>query len=144
MNQEDARLLKTHGRALGQKRAVVPVGLTRTRSTWSSCSDDALVLALLAAGASPQIMVMGPTTLWPYGMDSRPIIVTKQAAVELTVGMPVMQKLGYSEQTLFENCASAACAIHWTLRMEELVDDIDDEEGKCCATPELGTIPSLV
>ncbi|ETV68862.1 hypothetical protein H257_15403 [Aphanomyces astaci] len=30
-----------------------------------------------------------------------------------------------------------------TLRMEELSDDIDEEKGMCCATPELGTTPSL-
>ncbi|RLO03851.1 hypothetical protein DYB28_009956, partial [Aphanomyces astaci] len=96
-----------------------------------SVASGGLVSALLAAGASPEIVVMGPTTLRPYGTDSRPITVTKQvrlgrlefntgcgplmlrglrvwideaeAAVELTLGLPVMQKLGYSEQTLLEN-----------------------------------------
>ncbi|RHY10687.1 hypothetical protein DYB36_001509 [Aphanomyces astaci] len=150
-----------------------------------SVASGGLVSALLAAGAAPEIIVMGPTTLRPYGTDSRPITVTKQvrlgrlefntgcgplmlrglrvwideaeAAVELTLGLPVMQKLGYSEQTLLENArrqqavwdfadqpdTTPGIAMHRTLRMEELSDGIDDDEGMCCATPELGMIPSL-
>ncbi|RHX98242.1 hypothetical protein DYB36_009395, partial [Aphanomyces astaci] len=150
-----------------------------------SVASGGLVSALLAAGASPEIIVMGPTTLRPYGTDSRPITDTKQvrlgrlefntgcgplmlrglrvgideaeAAVELTLGLPVMQKLGYSEQTLLENArrqqsewdfadqsdTTPGIAMHRTLRMEELSDGIDDDEGMCCATPELGMIPRL-
>ncbi|RHY98910.1 hypothetical protein DYB26_008616, partial [Aphanomyces astaci] len=76
--------------------------------------------------------------------------------VELTLGLPVMQKLGYSDKTLLENAhrqqaqwdfadqtiATPGEAMHRTLRMQEtLVDDIDDDEGMCCATPDWGTDP---
>ncbi|RLO01925.1 hypothetical protein DYB28_011850, partial [Aphanomyces astaci] len=228
-DDEAVRLLKAHGRALGQKRGdwsrgdgradagrgrgtpggrvatmrtnavkvgredltatvdgVVPVRASLLDSGADlSVASGGLVSALLAAGAAPEIIVMGPTTLRPYGTDSRPITVTKQvrlgrlefntgcgplmlrglrvwideaeAAVELTLGLPVMQKLGYSEQTLLENArrqqavwdfadqpdTTPGIAMHRTLRMEELSDGIDDDEGMCCATPELGMIPSL-
>ncbi|RLO05273.1 hypothetical protein DYB28_006994 [Aphanomyces astaci] len=149
-----------------------------------SVASGGLVSALLAAGAAPEITTMGPFSLRPYGADSRPVVVTKQvrfgslefktgcgplmlrglrvwvdeavAGVELTLGLPVMQKLGYSDKTLLENArrqqaewdfadqsiATPGEAMHRTLRMEEtLVDDIDDDEGMCCATPDWGTDP---
>ncbi|RHY25900.1 hypothetical protein DYB32_008019 [Aphanomyces invadans] len=96
-----------------------------------SVVSGGLVSALLAAGASPDITVMGPMVLRPYGTDSKPITVTKQVRlgslefktacgslllrglrvwvdeaepnVELTLGLPVMKTLGYDEQTLLEN-----------------------------------------
>ncbi|RHZ07541.1 hypothetical protein DYB26_014959, partial [Aphanomyces astaci] len=147
-----------------------------------SVASGGLVSALLAAGAAPEITTMGPFSLRPYGADSRPVVVTKQvrfgrlefktgcgplmlrglrvwvdeavAGVELTLGLPVMQKLGYSDKSLLENArrqqaewdfadqsiATPGEAMHRTLRMEEtLVDDIDDDEGMCCATPDWGT-----
>ncbi|RQM29399.1 hypothetical protein B5M09_012827, partial [Aphanomyces astaci] len=149
-----------------------------------SVPSGGLVSALLAAGAAPEITTMGPFSLRPYGADSRPVVVTKQvrfgslefkpgcgplmlrglrvwvdeavAGVELTLGLPVMQKLDYSDNTLLENAhrqqaewhfadqsiATPGEAMHRTLRMEEtLVDDIDDDEGMCCATPDWGTDP---
>ncbi|RHZ29405.1 hypothetical protein DYB37_011994 [Aphanomyces astaci] len=228
-DDEAVRLLKAHGRVLGQKRGdwsrgdgradagrgrgtpggrvatmrtnavkvgredltatvdgVVPVRASLLDSGADlSVASGGLVSVLLAAGAAPEIIVMGPTTLRPYGTDSRPITVTKQvrlgrlefntgcgplmlrglrvwideaeAAVELTLGLPVIQKLGYSEQTLLENArrqqavwdfadqpnTTPGIAMHRTLRMEELSDGIDDDEGMCCATPELSMIPSL-
>jgi hypothetical protein len=147
-----------------------------------SVASGGLISALLAAGSTSEITVMGPFSLYPYGADSKPVVVTKQArlgslefktacgplmlrglrvwvdeavsAVELTLGLPVMQKLGYDEQTLLENaCRQQAewdfsdqpvttpgVAMHRTLRMAELSDGIDDDEGMCCATPELGPI----
>ncbi|RHY48052.1 hypothetical protein DYB38_012156 [Aphanomyces astaci] len=208
MDDEAVRLLKAHGRKLGQKRGdwsrgdgradagrgrgtpggrvatmrtnavkvgredltatvdgVVPVRASLLDSGADlSVASGGLVSALLAAGAAPETIVMGPTTLRPYGTDSRPITVTKQvrlgrlefntgcgplmlrglrvwideaeAAVELTLGLPVMQKLGYSEQTLLENArrqqavwdfadqpdTTPGIAMHRTLRMEELSD----------------------
>ncbi|ETV75951.1 hypothetical protein H257_09910 [Aphanomyces astaci] len=228
-DDEAVRLLKAHGRVLGQKRGDwsrgdgradagrgrgIPGGRVATMRTNTvkvgredltatvdgvvpvraslldsgadlSVASGGLVSALLAAGAAPEIIMLGPTTLRPYGTDSRPITVTKQvrlgrlefntgcgplmfrglrvwideaeAAVELTLGLPVMQKVGYSEQTLLENArrqqavwdfddqpdTTPGIAMHRTLRMEELSDGIDDDEGMCCATPELGMIPSL-
>ncbi|RHY89814.1 hypothetical protein DYB35_009434, partial [Aphanomyces astaci] len=96
-----------------------------------SVASGGLVSALLAAGAAPEITTMGPFSLRPYGADSRPVVVIKQvhfgslefktgcgplmlrgllvwadeavAGVELTLGLPVMQKLGYSDKTLLEN-----------------------------------------
>ncbi|RLO00340.1 hypothetical protein DYB28_001384, partial [Aphanomyces astaci] len=96
-----------------------------------SVASGGLVSALLAAGAAPEITTMGPFSLRPYGADSRSVVVTKQvrfgslefktgcgplmlrglrvwvdeavASVELTLGLPVMQKLGYSDKTLLEN-----------------------------------------
>ncbi|RHY86617.1 hypothetical protein DYB35_013147 [Aphanomyces astaci] len=96
-----------------------------------SVASGGLVYALLVAGASLEIMVMGPMELRPYGADSQVITVTKQvrlgilelktacgplmlrglrvgvdetvAPVELTLDLSVMQKLGYNEQTLLEN-----------------------------------------
>ncbi|RHY56318.1 hypothetical protein DYB34_012740, partial [Aphanomyces astaci] len=149
-----------------------------------SVASGGLVSALLAAGVAPEITTMGPFSLRPYGADSRSVVVTKQvrfgslefktgcgplmlrglrvwvdeavASVELTLGLPVMQKLGYSDKTLLENArrqqaewdfadqsiATPGEAMHRTLRMEEtLVDDIDDDEGMCCATPDWGTDP---
>ncbi|KAF0707227.1 hypothetical protein AaE_013712 [Aphanomyces astaci] len=149
-----------------------------------SVASGGLVSALLEAGTAPEITTMGPFSLRPYGANSRPVVVTKQvrfgslefktgcgplmlrglrvwvdeavASVELTLGLPVMQKLGYSDKTLLENArrqqaewdfadqsiATPGEAMHRTLRMEEtLVDDIDDDEGMCCATPDWGTDP---
>ncbi|RHY12787.1 hypothetical protein DYB36_012001 [Aphanomyces astaci] len=148
-----------------------------------SVASGGLVSALLAAGASPEITVMGPMELRPYGADSQVITVTKQvrlgslefktacgplmlrglrvwvdetvAPVELTLGLPVMQKLGYNEQTLLENArrqqavwdfgdqpiTTPGVAMHRTLRMGELSEGIDDDEGMACATPELGNAP---
>ncbi|RLO11363.1 hypothetical protein DYB28_010209 [Aphanomyces astaci] len=78
------------------------------------------------------------------------------AGVELTLGLPAMQKLGYSDTTLLENARSQQAewdfvdqsiatpceAMHRTFRMEEtLVDVINDDEGMCCATPNWGTDP---
>ncbi|ETV68366.1 hypothetical protein H257_15687 [Aphanomyces astaci] len=150
---EAVRLLKAHGQKRGDwsptmRTNAVKVGREDLTATVDgvvpvraslldsgadlSVASAGLVSALLATtGASPEIIVMGPTTLRPYGTDSRPITVTKQvrlgrlefntgcgplmlrglrvwideaeAAVELTLGLPVMQKLGYSEQTLLEN-----------------------------------------
>ncbi|RHY26888.1 hypothetical protein DYB32_007194 [Aphanomyces invadans] len=96
-----------------------------------SVAFGGLVSALLAAGASPESKVMGAMELRPYGADSQVITVTKQvrlrslefktacgplllrglrvwddetvALIELTLGLPVMQKLGYNYQTLLEN-----------------------------------------
>ncbi|RHY75352.1 hypothetical protein DYB38_013609 [Aphanomyces astaci] len=65
------------------------------------------------------------------------------APVELTLGLPVMQKLGYTEQTLLKNArrqqavwdfgdqpiTTPGVAMHRTLRMGELSDGIDDDEG---------------
>ncbi|KAF0774504.1 hypothetical protein AaE_001796 [Aphanomyces astaci] len=148
-----------------------------------SVASGGLVSALLAAGASPEITVMGPMELRPYGADSQVITVTKQvrlgslefktacgpmmlrglrvwvdetvAPVELTLGLPVIQKLGYNEQTLLENArrqqavwdfgdqpiTTPRVAMHRTLRMGELSEGIDDDEGMACATPELGDAP---
>ncbi|RHY94206.1 hypothetical protein DYB26_012112 [Aphanomyces astaci] len=53
-----------------------------------SVASRGLVSALLAVGASPEITVMGPMELRPYGADSQVITVTP---VELTLGLPVMQ-----------------------------------------------------
>ncbi|ETV95131.1 hypothetical protein H310_11400 [Aphanomyces invadans] len=129
-----------------------------------SVASGGLVSALLAAGASPQIATMGPFSLHPYGADSKPVVVTKQVRlgslefktacgplmlrglrvwidesvsnVELTLGLPVMQKLGYNEQTLLESAynqqavwdfseqpvstpgAAMFRALHWTGRDE--------------------------
>ncbi|RHY21977.1 hypothetical protein DYB32_009656, partial [Aphanomyces invadans] len=96
-----------------------------------SVVSGGLVSALLAAGNSPEITTMGRFELFPYGAESKPIVVTKQVrlgsiefktacgplilrglrvwlddaatGVELTLGLPVMQRLGYNEQTLLEN-----------------------------------------
>ncbi|KAF0729338.1 hypothetical protein Ae201684_013084 [Aphanomyces euteiches] len=62
-----------------------------------------------------------------------------------------MKKLGYNDQTLLENArrqqavwdfgdqptSTPGVAMHRALRVEERADDIDDDEGMCCATPEL-------
>ncbi|RHY15947.1 hypothetical protein DYB36_010594, partial [Aphanomyces astaci] len=41
-----------------------------------------------------------------------------------------------------QSIATPGEAMHRTLRMEEtLVDDFDDDEGMCCATPDWGTDP---
>ncbi|RHZ31500.1 hypothetical protein DYB26_010562 [Aphanomyces astaci] len=85
-----------------------------------SVASGGLGSALLAAGASPEMTFMGP-------MNSDP-------PVELTLGLPVMQKLGYNEQTLLENARrqqavwdfrdqqimTPGVAIDRTLRMGEL------------------------
>ncbi|KAF0775151.1 hypothetical protein AaE_001149 [Aphanomyces astaci] len=77
------------------------------------------------------------------------------APVELTLGLPVMQKLGYNEQTLLENArrqqavwdfgdqpiTTPGVAMHRTVRMGELSEGINDDEGMACATPELGNAP---
>ncbi|RHY98549.1 hypothetical protein DYB35_010963, partial [Aphanomyces astaci] len=149
-----------------------------------SVVSGGLVSALLAAGAAPEITTMGPLSLRPCGADRRPVVVTKQvrfgnlefktgcgplmlrglrvwvdeavAGVELNLGLPVMQKLGYSDKMLLENArrqqaewdfadqsiATPVEAMHRTFCMEvTLVDDIDDDEGMCCATPDWGTDP---
>ncbi|RQM19827.1 hypothetical protein B5M09_011144 [Aphanomyces astaci] len=149
-----------------------------------SVASGSLVSTLLAAGAAPEITTMRPFCLRPYGADSRPVVVTMQvrfgslefktgcgplmlrglrvwvdeavAGVELTLGLPVMLKLGYSDKTLLENgrrqqaewdfadqsIATPGEVIHRTLRMEEtMVDDIDDDEGMCCTTPGWGMDP---
>ncbi|RHY46348.1 hypothetical protein DYB30_012112 [Aphanomyces astaci] len=65
------------------------------------------------------------------------------APVELTLGLPVMQKLGYNEQTLLEYArrqqavwdfghqpiTTPGVAMPRTLRMGKLSDGIDDDEG---------------
>ncbi|RHZ01595.1 hypothetical protein DYB35_013701 [Aphanomyces astaci] len=65
------------------------------------------------------------------------------APVELTLGLPVMQKLGYNEQTLLEYArrqqavwdfghqpiTTPGVAMPRTLRMGNLSDGIDDDEG---------------
>ncbi|RHY81672.1 hypothetical protein DYB26_013483, partial [Aphanomyces astaci] len=136
-----------------------------------SVAPGGLVSALLAAGASPEITAMGPMELRPYGADSQVFTVTKQvrlgslefktacgplmlrglrvwvdetvAPVELTLGLPVMQKLGYNEQTLLEYArrqqavwdfghqpiTTPGVAMPRTLRMGKLSDGIDDDEG---------------
>ncbi|RHY82838.1 hypothetical protein DYB26_015576, partial [Aphanomyces astaci] len=113
-----------------------------------SVASGGLVSVLLAAGASPEITVLGPMELRPYGADS-------QHLLNFTLGLPVMQKLGYNEQTLLENArrqqavwdfgdqpiTTPGVAMHPTLRMGELSDGIDDDEGMACATPELGNAP---
>ncbi|RHY00230.1 hypothetical protein DYB36_010989, partial [Aphanomyces astaci] len=78
------------------------------------------------------------------------------AGVELPLGLSVMQKLGYSDKTLLENArrqqaewdfadqsiATPGEAMHRALCVEEtLVNDIDDDDGVCCATPDWGTDP---
>ncbi|RQM19208.1 hypothetical protein B5M09_012009 [Aphanomyces astaci] len=96
-----------------------------------SVASVGLVSALLAAGGAPEITTMGSFSLRPYGANSRPVVVTKQVrfgslefkagcgplmllglrvwvdeavvGVELTLGLPVMQKLGYSDKALLEN-----------------------------------------
>ncbi|ETV78978.1 hypothetical protein H257_07762 [Aphanomyces astaci] len=141
-----------------------------------SVASGGLVSALLAAGASPEITVMGPMELRPYGADSQVITVTKQVRLgslefkttcgplmlrglrhllSLALGLPVMQKLGYNEQTLLENArrqqavwdfgdqpiTTPGVAMHRTLRMGELSEGIDDDEGMAYSTPELGDAP---
>ncbi|RLN99826.1 hypothetical protein DYB28_000772 [Aphanomyces astaci] len=75
-----------------------------------SVASGGLVSALLAAGGAPEITTMGSFSLRPYGANSRPVVVTKQVRVDetvvgvaLTLGLPVMQKLGYSDKALLEN-----------------------------------------
>ncbi|RQM10492.1 hypothetical protein B5M09_013850 [Aphanomyces astaci] len=77
------------------------------------------------------------------------------APVELTLGLPVMQKLGYNEYTLLKNArwqdavwdfgeqtiTTPGVAMHRTLWMGALSDGIDDDEGMACATPEHGNAP---
>ncbi|ETV90624.1 hypothetical protein H310_14627 [Aphanomyces invadans] len=148
-----------------------------------SVASGGLVSALLAAGASPDITVMGPMVLRPYGTDSKPITVTKQVRlgslefktasrslllcglsvwadesdpnVELTLGLPVMKTLGYDEQTLLETArkqqavwdfadqpvTTPGVAMHRALHLVELSDEFDDDEGMCCATPEVEESP---
>ncbi|ETV67540.1 hypothetical protein H257_16271 [Aphanomyces astaci] len=131
----------------------------------------------------PENTVMCPMELRPYGADSQVITVTKQvrlgslefkttcgplmlrgllvcvdetvAPVELTLGLPVMQKLGYNEYTLLKNArwqdavwdfgeqtiTTPGVAMHRTLWMGALSDGIDDDEGMACATPEHGNAP---
>ncbi|KAH9109321.1 hypothetical protein AeMF1_015598 [Aphanomyces euteiches] len=144
-----------------------------------SVASGGLVSALIAAGAAVDLTSTVPVSLQPYGAESSPICVTKQVRlwslefktafgplllrglrvwvdetvsdVELTLGLPVMKKLGYNDQTLLENArrqqavwdfgdqptSTPGVAMHRALRVEERTDDIDDDEGMCCATPEL-------
>ncbi|ETV94420.1 hypothetical protein H310_12048 [Aphanomyces invadans] len=64
-----------------------------------------------------------------------------------------MQRLGYNEQTLLENAynqqavwdlsdqpgTTPGVAMHRALRLGDLSDGLDEDEGMCCATPELGS-----
>ncbi|CAK4427774.1 unnamed protein product, partial [Aphanomyces euteiches] len=144
-----------------------------------SVASGGLVSALIAAGAAVDLTSTVPVSLQPYGAESSRICVTKQVRlrslefktafgplllrglrvwvdetvsdVELTLGLPVMKKLGYNDQTLLENArrqqavwdfgdqptSTPGVAMHRALRVEERADDIDDDEGMCCATPEL-------
>ncbi|ETW09257.1 hypothetical protein H310_01656 [Aphanomyces invadans] len=146
-------------------------------------ASGGLVSALLAAGASSEVFEMGSINLQPYGKDSRPINVTKQVclgrvqfqtaygplllrglrawvdetvpAIELTLGLPVMKILGYTDQGLRNNARQKnavwdiseestvvpSTAMHRTLRFGQVDDDIDEDEGMCCATPDLSGSP---
>ncbi|KAG9401136.1 hypothetical protein AC1031_009891 [Aphanomyces cochlioides] len=96
-----------------------------------SVASGGLVSALIASGAAVEMVNTAPVNLQPYGADREPIRVAKQVrlkslefktacgplmlrglrvwvdesvrAVELTLGLPVMKKLGYSDQTLLES-----------------------------------------
>ncbi|RHY24253.1 hypothetical protein DYB32_008920, partial [Aphanomyces invadans] len=75
--------------------------------------------------------------------------------VELTLGLPVMKTLGYDEQTLLETArnqqavwdfadqsvTTPGVAMHRALHLVELIDEFDDDEGMCCATPEVEESP---
>ncbi|KAH9081053.1 hypothetical protein Ae201684P_012027 [Aphanomyces euteiches] len=97
----------------------------------SVASGGLLLAALLAAGEMPKVIEMGSLSIQPYGVESKPIKVTKQVilpniefetdlgrlmlrdvrvwldeaseAIELTLGLPVMKRLGYDDRVLLEN-----------------------------------------
>ncbi|CAK4073410.1 unnamed protein product [Aphanomyces euteiches] len=110
---------------------VLPVAVLFDSGADVSVASGGLLAALLAAGEMPKVIEMGSLSIQPYGVESKPIKVTKQVilpniefetdlgrlmlrdvrvwldeaseAIELTLGLPVMKRLGYDDRVLLEN-----------------------------------------
>ncbi|ETW08619.1 hypothetical protein H310_01160 [Aphanomyces invadans] len=108
------------------------------------------------------MMDVGIMMLQPYGPNAQPLLLRglrmgvdeSVSAVGLTLGLPVIRKLGYDDKGLLENAychqevwdfddgltVTTGVARYRSLRVAGVADEMDDDEGMCFATPELSGV----